>query len=285
MPNIPPDLQKRIENECNVFSLEVSPVGGGCISSSVLAETEKGTFFVKWDSNDRRDMIEAEVHGLMLLGEAGEVRVPEVYAWGEESGSAYLVTEAIEGERQGDEQLGSELAALHSHSAEQFGLEWDNFIGSLPQSNTPHESWPEFFIDERLRPQVKQARDEGSLSAEDEKTFERLYERLEHFFPEEAPALLHGDLWAGNVLGDEAGNPVLIDPAVYYGHREIELAFTNLFGGFSEAFYRAYTEEFPLADGFEERIPVYNLYPLLVHLNLFGRTYYAPLQRTLERYV
>jgi len=285
MPNIPPDLHERIENECNVSSLEVSPVGGGCISKSVLAETEKGTFFVKWDSNDRRDMIEAEVHGLMLLGEAGEIRVPEVYAWGEESGSAYLVTEAIEGERRGDEQLGRELAALHSHSAEQFGLEWDNFIGSLPQSNTPHESWSEFFINERLRPQVKQARDEGSLSAEDERTFERLYERLEHFFPEEAPALLHGDLWAGNVLGDEEGNPVLIDPAVYYGHREIELAFTNLFGGFSEAFYRAYTEEFPLADGFEERIPVYNLYPLLVHLNLFGRTYYPSLQRTLERYV
>ncbi|PSO44813.1 MAG: hypothetical protein BRC23_00135, partial [Parcubacteria group bacterium SW_4_49_11] len=138
MPNIPPDLHERIQNECNVSSLKVRPVGGGCISKSVLAETEKGTFFVKWDSNERRDMIEAEVHGLMLLAEAGEISVPEVYAWGEEAGSAYLVTEAIEGERGGDEQLGRELAALHSHSAEQFGLEWDNFIGSLPQSNTPH---------------------------------------------------------------------------------------------------------------------------------------------------
>ncbi len=288
MSKLPHSVQDRVEMELDVSLGQITPVSGGCISQSVRVDTQHSPFFVKWDTSDRRAMFEAEVHGLMLLAETEEIRVPEIYGWGECDGTVYLVTEFVEtGSMTSDNywDLGCRLANLHTHTSDQFGLDWDTYIGTLPQSNTRHETWADFFVHERLKPQIERAREAGFLSEQDIGRFDTLFGKMADWFPKEKPALLHGDLWAGNVLFDESGEPVVIDPAVYYGNREMELAFTHLFGGFSQEFYEAYQESFPLAGGFEERKSVYNLYPLLVHLNLFGEMYIQPIRETLRRYV
>jgi protein-ribulosamine 3-kinase len=158
-------------------------------------------------------------------------------------------------------------------------------MGSLPQSNKKHESWADFFIAERLMPMVKMAIGKRLLDNADAAKFDKLYKNLPGIFDEEAPSLIHGDLWGGNYLVDIDENPYLIDPALTYGHREFDIAMTTLFGGFSNEFYGAYRESFPLAKGWEGRIDLWNLYPLLVHLNLFGMWYLGQVRGCLGRYV
>ena len=180
--------------------------------------------------------------------------------------------------------LGVKLTKLHSHKTNKFGLDHDNFIGSLAQSNKTHSDWVEFFITERLSKQIEISRNKEAISTATVKQFDHLYTRFENFFPKESPVLIHGDLWSGNLITDDFGGPCLIDPAVYYGHREIELSMTKLFGGFDNEFYRSYHEAMPLENGFEERVEVYNLYPLMVHVNLFGGHYLQEVEFILKRY-
>ena len=203
-------------------------------------------------------------------------------ALGEADGAcpAYLVLEWIEtdGARSHDatmEDFGARLAAMHRHTASQHGLEIDNFIGRLPQRNTPDPSWSAFYRDQRIRPQMEMARQRGLLPKRREDLLTRLMDRLPDLLDDAAiqPALLHGDLWGGNYLIDDQGEAVLIDPAVYYGHREMDLAMTALFGGFSRRFYEAYAAAYPLDPGYDERQPLYQLYYILAHLNLFGESY------------
>jgi len=180
--------------------------------------------------------------------------------------------------------FGHKLAGLHRCSKENFGLDHDNYIGSLPQSNGSSSTWVEFFINQRLRVQLTLAKNGNNIPSQLLQSFDKLIQKIPDWLPEEKPALLHGDLWSGNVMVGSDGKVCLIDPAVYYGHREIELAFTTLFGGFDQSFYHAYNEEFPLAQGYEDRFDIYNLYPLLVHVNLFGSSYLSGIQTILDRF-
>jgi fructosamine-3-kinase len=267
-------------------------LAGGDINEAFLVALADGRrVFAKCNADADRTMFEVEAKGSSWLAEAGALRVPEVMAAssGTETASPFLVLELIEpGARAGDfdERLGEGLAALHRFGAPSFGFAHDNFIGSLPQSNLPAPSWAEFYRQQRLAPQLERARRHGLVDAALEQAAERLLERLEAFLgSSEPPARLHGDLWSGNVHVDARGQPVLIDPAVYGGHREMDLAMLRLFGGVSERVFEAYEASYPLAPGHRERVPLCQLYPLLVHLNLFGSSYARQVRSVVERYV
>jgi fructosamine-3-kinase len=246
--------------------------------------------FAKYDVGAAPQRFLAEARGLAWLREAGALRVPEVLAVspGALSHPPFLVLELLApGPHAPDyeERLGTGLAALHRFGASSFGFEQDNFIGSLPQANQSAPSWAEFYREHRLAPQLERAESTGSLDLELGRRLQRLFSRLPELVgPEEAPARLHGDLWVGNLLVDGAGAPVLIDPAVYGGHREVDLAMLRLFGGVGPRMFEAYDASYPLQPGHAERVQLYQLYPLLVHLNLFGTSYLPQLERALARY-
>lgn len=266
------------------------PLAGGDINAAFRLELEGGRrVFMKTNRSAPQGMFRAEARGLRWLAEARAVKLPEVLAVSGDDGPSFLVLELLEPapRRSGfDEELGRSLAALHRASPRAFGLDHENFIGSLPQSNTAHARWAEFFRSERLAPQLERARRAGRVSSALERGFERLFARLDELVgPEEPPARLHGDLWAGNLHVDAVGAPCLIDPAAYGGHREMDLAMMRLFGGFSERVFAAYAEVFPLAGGHAERVPLCQLYPLMVHVNLFGGGYAGSVERALARYV
>jgi fructosamine-3-kinase len=266
----------------------VTPLGGGCINQSCRLDTFTGSFFIKYNRADAyKGMFSSEAEGLKQLLNTGSIRIPSVIENGETEDYTFLMLEFIHQGRKGTgfwEGFGSALANLHKQSHEAFGWGFDNYIGSLPQSNKAHKAWNDFFILERLEPMLKLARDGKKISPELARRFDALYNRFNEIFPPESPAFLHGDLWSGNFLVDETGSPCLIDPAVYFGHREADLAMTHLFGGFSEAFYSAYHAAFPLEKGWEKRIDIFNLYPLLVHVNLFGGGYVSDVARIMAHY-
>jgi fructosamine-3-kinase len=265
-------------------------LGGGDINDAFEVRLADGrSVFVKTNARAAPEMFPAEARGLAFLAEPKALRVPEVL---EVSSPAepvrFLALELVRSgspARGHDEALGSGLATLHRFGAPSFGLDHDNFIGSLPQSNRAHARWAEFFEKERLAPQLDRAAKQGRASAGMRRGFERLFSRLADLVgPEEPPSRLHGDLWGGNLHTDEHGAPCLIDPAVYGGHREIDLAMMRLFGGFGERVFSAYAEAFPLAPGAHDRVELYQLYPLMVHVNLFGGGYAAQVERIVSRY-
>jgi fructosamine-3-kinase len=266
------------------------PLSGGDINEAFRVElADQRVIFVKQNATASRAMFPREAQGLGYLAETRALKVPEVMAVSDEGDSAaFLALEYLEpGPRQRgfDEALGRGLAELHRFGDAEFGLDHDNFIGSLPQSNRHHETWADFYGEERLRPLVKRAVDRGQADRALASRFEQLLSKLEDLCgPSEAPARLHGDLWGGNLHADAEGGPVLIDPAVYAGHREVDLAMMRLFGGFSPTVFRAYDEVFPLTAGHQDRVDLYQLYPLLVHLNLFGSGYRGGVERALGRY-
>ena len=267
---------------------EIRTVGGGCINDAQVVATDLGRYFVKYNLSDRYPgMFEAEARGLEVLEKAGELKVPGVIAHGTAGRYAFLVLEYLDsGPRQKDfwEQFGRGLARLHRHTHEHFGLDHDNYIGSLPQSNHSCAHWKDFFITQRIGHQLSLAQRARKIDTSLEKKFESLFARLDAFFPQEPPALLHGDLWSGNYLPGPDGEAVIIDPAVYYGHRYMDLGMTRLFGGFSPEFYMAYQEEYPLESHWKEGLEIANLYPLMVHLNLFGRGYLGSVRQVLKKY-
>ncbi len=258
-------------------------VSGGCINSGGKIATAKGDFFLKWNDAEKfPGMFNAEAKGLQVLKHTGSVRVPEVVLVGQTENLQYLLLEWITSATPSKKfwiGLGEQLANLHRHSQPHFGLGHNNYIGSLPQRNTPTQNWIQFFIEHRLEPQLALLKHASIRTG-----MQAVIKRLPHLLPAETPALLHGDLWSGNVMADEKGLPCLIDPACYFGNREIELAFTQLFGGFDATFYSAYQANLPLLPGFDERVDVYHLYPLLVHANLFGGSYLSQVERIIKRY-
>lgn len=266
----------------------VASVAGGDINQAGIAILEDGArVFVKWHSHGPSGMFEAEARGLRWLAEASALRIPGVIGLGREPSSHtdFLALEHLASKPKRadfDAHLGHGLAMLHRTGAPTYGFETDNFIGTLPQANQPHESWASFYRSCRLEPQLARAADR--LPRTMRRRFDRLLDALDARFDfDEGPSRLHGDLWGGNVLVDERGLPALIDPAVYGGHREVDLAMMRLFGGFGPKVFAAYDEAWPLADGFEERIPFYQLYPLLVHVNLFGSAYLGSVEAALTK--
>ncbi len=258
------------------------PVSGGDINQAHRAELSDGrVVFVK--SNDRAPatMFAAEARGLAWLDEAHALRVPAVLAQGPD----FLVLEHIdEAERRTDydEQLGRGLAALHAFGAPGFGLDHDNFIGRLDQDNRASSSWAEFYRARRLEPQLQLAVDARRASPAMRRGFDRILPRMDDLVgPPEPPARLHGDLWGGNAMVDDRGLPCLIDPAVCGGHRELDLAMMRLFGGFGSRVFVAYHEALPLAPDHQQRVPLYQLYFLMVHVNLFGGSYVAQVEHAL----
>jgi fructosamine-3-kinase len=233
-------------------------------------------------------MFDVEANGLRQLKAMNTICIPDVLKIGESETEAFILMEYI-GQSSPDklfwETFGRQLAELHQNTSDKFGNDHDNYIGALPQSNVTHDHWADFFVLERLVPLVKMARDDERISQNQAMRFDKLYTKIESFFPPEKPAFLHGDLWSGNFLCNINGLPVLIDPAVYYGHREMDIAMTKLFGGFDTLFYDAYNRNFPLEKDWKKRIDLCNLYPLLVHLNLFGSSYLSDIESTLRHFV
>lgn len=247
--------------------------------------TTAGTFFLKWNANAGEGFFRAEAEGLAALAAARAVRIPTVVACCEDGAEVpWLLLEWIEEgtpESASWEDLGRRLASLHRPRGDESGFGWerDNVIGSLPQPNGWIANWGRFWAERRISPIARQLRDADALSSRQASLIDRLAARagdlLDAAAAIDGPSLLHGDLWSGNVIFAHNREPVLIDPAVYVGHREVDLAMCRLFGGFPTAFHRAYAEAWPLQPGHELRLPAYQLYPLLVHARLFGGGYAA----------
>ena len=266
----------------------IKPVSGGSINSAYRIGLDDKQVFVKMnDRNAFPQMFETEKKGLDLLKANSQFHIPKVIDVVNDGNDAMIFMEWIEpGARESDywRKFGRRLAEMHRSTNEEFGLDHDNYIGSLPQRNNRHSTWADFFIEERLQPMIEQARNDSQIDQEDISAFESLFARLPEIFPEEPPSLVHGDLWSGNYMTGPGGAATIIDPAVYYGHREMDLGMTKLFGGFDREFYDAYHEEFNLEPGWEERLDLANLYPLMVHVNLFGRGYLGQVKQILRRF-
>ncbi len=287
--SIPSDIREALTRELKTTLQHFSFSSGGCINNGGKLLTVSGDYFIKWNDNDLYPgMFEAEAKGLQLLAGSCRLKIPRPIIFGTSARHQFIVLEFIEQGHRGQSywsDLGAGLAAMHRVTANDFGLDHDNYIGSLPQRNPFAPTWDEFFIEHRLRPQLDLALSNGALDASVVKAFDRLFEKLSSLLPPGQPSLLHGDLWSGNLITTKNGDPCLIDPAVYFGHREAEIAFTRLFGGFASNFYESYNEIYPLEPGFHERSDVYNLYPLLVHVNLFGGGYPSQVVSILNHFV
>ena len=265
------------------------PIAGGDINeANEITLVDGRRLFAKTNARAPRGMFAAEARGLGWLDDANALRIPKVVVVSQaEDAMQFLILDLITTgtpARDFDERLGRGLAALHRAGAPGFGLDHDNFIGRLPQINAPAATWIDFFRTRRLEAQFRSAVDGGLATARMRRGFDRLFAELGDLVgPPERPARLHGDLWGGNLLCDDRGAPCLIDPAVYGGHREMDLAMMRLFGGFGVEVFAAYEEAWPLADGHHERVGLYQLYPLMVHVNLFGGAYIGSVEAALDR--
>ena len=284
---LPADLQRALTPVVGDVRA-AQAVSGGDINAAWQIGTASGQrYFVKWNPQPRPGLFQVEARGLQLLAQTRALRVPRVIATLDEPPA--LVLEWIEpgaNRSTAAEALGRGLAQQHRSIGPAFGLDHDNYLGATLQINTPAASWLEFYRDRRLGEQAQLAQARGHLPPERARRLDRVRANLERWIEPASvvPSLLHGDLWGGNYLIDAHGQPVLIDPAVYYGDREAEIAFTELFGGFGARFYAAYHEAWPLDHGYADRRDLYNLYHLLNHLNLFGEGYGSAVDALLRRY-
>lgn len=287
------NFKQIIHDVLHASVLEMRQVKGGDIGHSLYVKTVDAHYFVKYRIDLPGQVFAEEAEGLRTLGEVGALAVPKTYYAGEIPGvgGGMIVLEWIDVapvSKLSEEQLGIGLAAIHQTRSPngQYGFASDNHIGELPQHNGWRQRWPEFYREQRLMPMVQTAQRKGLLPASRQDKLIKLMDRLERFIPDAGqPGLLHGDLWSGNWLSGPEGRPYLIDPAVYYGEREVEMAFSELFGGFGARFYEAYRASYPLDPGYADRRPLYQLYYLLVHLILFGEAYGPAVDRVLSRYV
>jgi fructosamine-3-kinase len=265
-------------------ALSSQPLGGGCINNGARLGTTSGeTFFLKTNPGAPKDMFTREAEGLQALRLPEGPYTPAVYLYGEEF---ILLEDLAPATRTSDYWMvfGRRLAALHNHTNDRFGFAHNNYIGSTPQPNAWTEDGWQFFGEQRLLYQARLANRRGLLARAEVERVERLVTRLAEFIPRQPASLIHGDLWSGNATTNRKGEPAIIDPAAHYGWAEAELAMTALFGSFPEAFYRAYQEVRPLEADFRGRFPIYNLYHLLNHLNLFGSGYLGQVLQILHRF-
>lgn len=273
-------IKTSIEDWAGSKILIMNHLGGGSINSVAKIDFEKGNQYVlKWGGG-LEDVYLKEANGLFELEKAGAIRIPRVYL----ADKDFLLMEFINPGKSSNpffNIFGKKFALLHQHKGTKFGFKEDNQIGSTVQQNIANQkeshNWTEFYFQKRLLFQYLMAENNGYLSADLARGFRIIESKIDGILKgsEEPPCLIHGDLWSGNFLVDSTQSPCLIDPAVYYGHREADLAMTKLFGGFSESFYNAYNRNYPLKEGYKYRENIYLLYHVLNHLNIFGKSYHS----------
>lgn len=291
LTSIQSSIQQKLKELFSTNTNEISfgSVGGGCINETHRISFGNQQLFCKINSATKfPQLFRKEANGLDLIARQNIIKVPAVIDCFEGDGQQVLLLEWInEGERTTGfwKKFGKQLAALHHVSNEYFGLNEDNYMGSVPQSNQPVSNWIDFFVQQRLQPLINKCLSQNLLSSKHQTQLESLYLRLPAIFDqEEKPSLLHGDLWSGNCMCNQNEEPVLIDTAVYFGHSSIDLGMTTLFGGFQPSFYEAYNYHSPFPSNYKQQWEVSNLYPLLIHLVLFGRSYLSQIERTLHNY-
>lgn len=263
-------------------------LSGGCINQTYQLQDQNQNYFIKINQANSLSMFTAEALGLSQMRATKSIRVPQPICWGTVGDSSYLVLEWLEfaprGDHQAWEAMGRQLAKMHQvPGAKQFGWEENNTIGSTPQINTWNSNWADFFAQERIGYQLKLAKRRGGSFPDLELVIAKVKAFLQDRHPQ--PSLVHGDLWSGNAAILESGEPVILDPATYYGDHEVDLAMTELFGGFPAAFYQGYEQVWALDSGYQKRKSLYNLYHILNHFNLFGGGYGAQASRILEQIV
>jgi protein-ribulosamine 3-kinase len=270
-------------------SLEIKEIGGGSINHTYRLSIEPSQFYFLKSNNAASypSLFEKEKEGLEFLASQQCIAIPTPVFCGLSGEDQFLLLEWVApGERteQFWKKFGEQLARLHTSSHTRFGFATDNYMGALPQMNTFTDRWTDFFIRYRILPQMEIAIQGKRLPNKYTGMFQQLFKKLDAIFNEAPPSLLHGDLWSGNFICNPRSEPVLIDPAVYYGHRSMDLAMTTLFGGFDKLFYDSYHYHMPLPGNYREQWEVCNLYPLLIHLNLFGESYLADIGNTLKKF-
>ena len=263
-------------------------VHGGDINHSYCLYSNGSRYFLKVNDEQRYPhMFEREAQGLNALRSNSSFKIPDVVKQGSVAGSQYLLLEWIEKDEQQNSRMwfgfGEQLAHMHKIKQSYFGWTDDNYIGSLVQFNGQYPDWHTFYAERRIMPLVKKLVDAQVFTSTDVHAAEKLCSNLQRLFPAEPPSLLHGDLWSGNYLVSN-GQPVIFDPAVYCGHREMDIGMTSLFGGFDRRFYESYEEIYPLAPGWQRRLPLTQLYPLLAHAVLFGSSYVAQVRKVIGKY-
>lgn len=266
---------------------KLSSVGGGSINDAFRYSIDDVDYFIKFN-NEVDGIIEKEVEGLKAIAKLNCIATPEVISFDKIDNYEVLVLPFVKAGLKtvnAWENFGKQLAEMHFKPAPYYGWHQSNFIGSLPQANEPASDFIDFFINQRLKPQIELAEKRQYFSSSEVNQFEKLFNKLNEIIPDTKPSLMHGDLWSGNFMIGEKDTPYLIDPSIHYNFRETDIAFTHLFGGFDSTFYEAYNFHFPLEPESQDRISLYNIYPLLVHLNLFGRGYYDSVMSNLNRYV
>lgn len=288
MENLAPSISNFLLK--NIPSLkpitEIKTVSGGNINSSFKISSKDHSVFLKLNSLDKAEMFQTEAKALSILDDKSSFKIPKVLLCDSVDEFSFLALEYLDLKHNASnpEGLGELLAEMHKNTSSNFGLDHNNFIGSLKQDNGETKDWIDFFICHRLEPQFKLAFNETLYSTSDQLKFSRFCHKLENYIPKEKPALVHGDLWSGNYSLDLNGNHVLYDPALYFGHREMDLAMMKLFGGFSPKVFEDYNLAFPLVEDWQERIPIHQLYPLLVHANLFGDSYAQEAKTIWQKY-
>jgi fructosamine-3-kinase len=284
-------LKELISKQSNtaVRSLDFISAAGGSINSTYRVTINGNTkFFLKLNSSTKfPGLFEKEKNGLAFIKKQNGILTPSVISYATIDDNQLLLLELIEpGIRDENfwKKFGGQLAQLHRVSHDYFGFGEENYMGSLPQLNRFTKRWTEFFINCRLQPQIELAGNKKLLQKNHTNSFESLFKKLDSIFNIEKPSLLHGDLWSGNFMCNDQSLPVLIDPAVYFGHRSMDLAMTTLFSGFDKEFYDSYRYDFPFPANYPEQWDICNLYPLLIHLNLFGESYLPGITGTLKKF-
>lgn len=282
--NLPTEIGPWLHEQGYGQPTELIPLAGGCINNGArLITADDHSFFLKQNRAAPADMFAREAEGLAALANANGPRVPQAHL----VGATFLLLEDLAPASPDTDywsRFGQQLAAMHSQENKRFGFEHDNYLGSTPQPNPWTEDGYTFFAEHRLIFQSNLASNQGLLEPTDAQRVERIAARLPALVPKQPASLIHGDLWSGNAIADSKGQPAVIDPACHYGWAEAELGMTRLFGGFPQTFYQAYESARPLEAGWRDRLPLYNLYHLLNHLNLFGRSYLSQVQSILSRY-
>lgn len=267
---------------------EIKAIEGGSINEAFYVRTDDAQYFMKYHADSPKDFFKSEAIGLRLIKETGTISVPNYISYSDQTGNAFLLMEWIEGKRAPDTEviLGQKLAKLHRCFGRMHGFQNDTYIGLLPQPNELSANWLEYYRTFRLGSQIEQGIEKGVILGERRKKLDIFIQRLDEWIPSFVePSYLHGDLYVGNWIVGPGGEPYIVDPSFLYGDRHFEIAYTELFGGFSEKFYATYNESFPLRDDYDDIKPIYQLYYLIAHLNLFGESYGKLIDNILDRYV